>query len=96
MFITSIHPITIFRYQAAPDNFKAIVFSSTANKTRLLYELYSNVIPGVPVYQMQSRMTQSARIKTTEKFKTAKSGILFASDVVGKTSRLLFLRRNEY
>ncbi|KAE9971000.1 hypothetical protein EG328_005927 [Venturia inaequalis] len=71
-------------YEAAPDNFKAIVFSSTANSTRLLHDLFIDIIPGMPVYQMQSRMNQSQRSKATEGFKVTKKGILFASDVVGR------------
>lgn len=41
--------------------------------------------PGkLPVFQMHSRMAQPARNKTVEEFKAARSGLLFASDVVGR------------
>lgn len=67
---------------------KAIVFCSTARQAGLLYQLFGapgNAAPGkVPVFQMQSRMPQSARTRTVEDFKAAKSGLLFASDVVGR------------
>ncbi|QDS75100.1 hypothetical protein FKW77_007127 [Venturia effusa] len=79
-----VHSFLQSEHQAAPVDFKAIVFSSTAAKARLLYELSADVISGMPIYQMQSRMSQQQRIKTTEAFKQAKKGILFASDVVGR------------
>ncbi|TID14621.1 DEAD-domain-containing protein [Venturia nashicola] len=79
-----IHAFLQSEYEAAPADFKAIVFSSTANKTRLLYDLYLDIIPQMPVYQMQSRMSQGQRTRTTDEFKKTKKGILFASDVVGR------------
>ncbi len=38
----------------------------------------------LPVYQMHSRMSQPARTKTVNAFKLTDSGLLFASDVVGR------------
>lgn len=67
---------------------KAIVFCSTARQAGLLYQLFGspgNAAPdNIPVFQMQSRMAQSARTRTVEDFKVAKDGIMFASDVVGR------------
>ncbi|KAK3403376.1 P-loop containing nucleoside triphosphate hydrolase protein [Sordaria brevicollis] len=67
---------------------KAVVFSSTARQTALLYTIFGHTggaSPAkLPVWQMQSRMSQAQRNKATEDFKKTESGILFASDVVGR------------
>ena len=58
---------------------KIIVFGTTAN----LVALYARVFEAqthLEVYELQSRMTQSARTKQTEAFKAAKSGLMFATD----------------
>lgn len=71
-------------YKASPEEFKAIVFGTTANGVGLLYDLYRQVFPQFKVFELHSRLSQPARTRTTEEFKNAKSGILFASDVVGR------------
>lgn len=58
---------------------KIIVFGTTANLVALYSELYTNQT-NLKVYELHSRMSQPARTKTTDAFKTAKSGVLFASD----------------
>lgn len=67
---------------------KAVVFSSTARQAALMYTLFGHTggaSPAkLPVWQMQSRMSQAQRTKATEEFKNTESGILFASDVVGR------------
>ncbi|KAL0465893.1 ATP-dependent RNA helicase [Neurospora intermedia] len=67
---------------------KAVVFCSTARQAALLYTLFGHTggaSPAkLPVWQMQSRMNQAQRTRTTEEFKNTDSGILFASDVVGR------------
>lgn len=67
---------------------KAVVFCSTARQAALLYTLFGHTggaAPAkLPVWQMQSRMNQAQRTRTTEEFKSTESGILFASDVVGR------------
>ncbi|KAF5854668.1 hypothetical protein GGP41_007430 [Bipolaris sorokiniana] len=67
-----------------PTDFKAIVFGTTANGVGLLYDLYRNALPQFRLFELHSRMSQPARTKTTKDFKEASSGILFASDVVGR------------
>ncbi|KAF1833271.1 DEAD-domain-containing protein [Decorospora gaudefroyi] len=67
-----------------PGDFKAIVFGTTANGVGLLYDLYKHALPQFNMYELHSRMTQSTRTRTTDEFKTASNGILFASDVVGR------------
>lgn len=73
------------QHETAP---KALIFCSTARQAGLLYQLFASIAdnaPGkLPVFQMHSRMSQPARNRTVEQFKEAKSGLLFASDVVGR------------
>jgi ATP-dependent RNA helicase MSS116 len=71
-------------YNAAPEGFKAIVFGTTANGVGLLYDLYKAALPQFKIFELHSRMSQPARTRTTNEFKDAPSGILFASDVVGR------------
>ncbi|KAF2031361.1 ATP-dependent RNA helicase MSS116, mitochondrial [Setomelanomma holmii] len=71
-------------YSQDPTDFKAIVFGTTANGVGLLYDLYKNAMPQFKVFELHSRMSQPMRTKTTTQFKEASSGILFASDVVGR------------
>ncbi|KAH7087433.1 ATP-dependent RNA helicase MSS116, mitochondrial [Paraphoma chrysanthemicola] len=71
-------------YNQDPTDFKAIVFGTTANGVGLLYDLYKNALPQFRVFELHSRMSQPSRTKTTTQFKEASSGILFASDVVGR------------
>ncbi|KAH5015624.1 ATP-dependent RNA helicase [Parastagonospora nodorum] len=67
-----------------PTDFKAIVFGTTANGVGLLYDLYKHALPQIRVFELHSRMSQPMRTRTTAQFKEATSGILFASDVVGR------------
>ncbi|KAJ4318737.1 hypothetical protein N0V94_004251 [Neodidymelliopsis sp. IMI 364377] len=71
-------------YNQNPTNFKAIVFGTTANGVGLLYDLYKNALPQFKLFELHSRMSQPARTKTTQQFKDATTGILVASDVVGR------------
>ncbi|KXL44591.1 hypothetical protein M433DRAFT_149117 [Acidomyces richmondensis BFW] len=69
----------------SPKDFKGIVFGTTANQVALLYDLYQNLPNQVlKVYELHSRLTQNARTRTTEEFKKTCSGVMFASDVIGR------------
>ncbi|KAL2020587.1 hypothetical protein VTK56DRAFT_8175 [Thermocarpiscus australiensis] len=67
---------------------KAVIFCPTARHAGLLYHIFGHTggaaPPKLPVFQMQSRMSQGARTRTVEEFKEAERGLLFASDVVGR------------
>ncbi|KAI9775056.1 MAG: hypothetical protein M1835_005946 [Candelina submexicana] len=68
--------------ETLPDS-KIIVFGTTAN----LVALYAKVFELAKlstVYTLHSRMSQPARTRTTDKFKVAKNGIMFATDVIGR------------
>ncbi|KAL6704619.1 hypothetical protein ACN47E_008016 [Coniothyrium glycines] len=71
-------------YNQKPTDFKAIVFGTTANGVGLLYDLYRHALPQHRLFELHSRMSQPSRTRTTQEFKEASSGILFASDVVGR------------
>lgn len=68
---------------ATKGDSKIIVFGTTAN----LVALYAQVFEAqthLKVYELQSRLSQPARTKATDAFKAAKSGCMFATDVIGR------------
>jgi ATP-dependent RNA helicase MSS116 len=81
---TTLQALIETEYEQDPEDFKAIVFGTTANGVALLYELYQKSLPKFRMFQLQSRMAQNARTRTTDEFKETSNGILFASDVVGR------------
>ena len=58
---------------------KIIVFGTTANLVALYAELYGQLLP-LKVFELHSRLNQSQRTKTSDAFKVASSGIMFATD----------------
>ncbi|KAL9069238.1 MAG: hypothetical protein Q9161_005645 [Pseudevernia consocians] len=69
--------------KATEGDSKIIVFGTTAN----LVALYAQVFEAqthLKVYELQSRLSQPARTKATDAFKAAKSGLMFATDVIGR------------
>jgi len=71
--------------QQSPHDFKAIIFGTTANGVGMLYDLFKDVLGGgINVYELHSRLNQNARTRITEEYKKASSGVMFASDVVGR------------
>lgn len=77
----------LIEYERRHDliNSKIIVFGVTANLVALYAEVFRNQrrYP-LQVYELQSRMGQPARTRTTKEFKEATSGIMFATDVIGR------------
>ena len=63
---------------------KIIVFGVTANMVALMARVFSQGLTPLQVFEIHSRLGQSARTRTTEQFKQASAGILFASDVIGR------------
>lgn len=63
---------------------KIIVFGVTANMVALLANVFSEGLTPLKVFEIHSRLNQSRRTKTTEMFKAASAGIMFASDVIGR------------
>ena len=50
------------------------------------YDIFQNLqLPfPLPTWEIHSRMSQSKRLKVTEEFREAKTGIMFSSDVVAR------------
>lgn len=62
---------------------KAIVFLPAA-KIAQLYHSIGKEMNGVNVFVQHSRLSQNARTRVTQEFKEAKTGIMFATDVVAR------------
>ncbi|KAK0739453.1 P-loop containing nucleoside triphosphate hydrolase protein [Apiosordaria backusii] len=82
-----LHSYLMTQKKANPE-LKAVIFCGTARQAGLLYQVFGptgGAAPkGLPCFQIHSRLSQPARTRTIEGFKTAKSGLLFASDVIGR------------
>ncbi|RDW60472.1 DEAD/DEAH box helicase [Aspergillus mulundensis] len=63
---------------------KIIVFGVTANMVALFHDLFVQGLTPLQTFEIHSRLSQAARTRTTTQFKEAESGILFASDVIGR------------
>ncbi|KAK4138380.1 DEAD-domain-containing protein [Trichocladium antarcticum] len=85
--LPTLHSVLACAKADEPD-LKAIIFCPTARHAALMYHIFGftggAAPPKLPVFQMQSRMSQPARTRTIEDFKKAERGLLFASDVVGR------------
>ncbi|KAK3079958.1 hypothetical protein LTS18_003498 [Coniosporium uncinatum] len=69
----------------SPNDFKAIIFGTTANGVALFHDLFEQLCGNtMKIYQLQSRLSQNVRTRTTDEFKAASSGLMFASDVIGR------------
>jgi len=68
----------VTEHMREPD-FKIIVFCVTARQTQQAAETFQKM--GLPALQIHSRMSQSARTKTSEKFRGGTNMIMFSSDV---------------
>lgn len=71
--------LTIVREFAQVPNYKIIVFCVTARQTQQSAEAF--IAMGIPALQIHSRMSQSARTKTSDKFRDGTNMIMFSSDV---------------
>lgn len=76
---TSLYLLLQEEIKATVGEPKIIVFGTTAKIVALCAELFRNQL-GLDVFELHSRLSQSTRTKTTDVFKAAKKGILFASD----------------
>ena len=61
-----------------------MVFLPTARSAAIYHDVFVNLSFGCPVWEIHSRMSQSARTKATDAFRQASSGILFSSDVTAR------------
>ncbi|KAK5083160.1 hypothetical protein LTR05_007044 [Lithohypha guttulata] len=74
---------SLLNHELTPDS-KAIVFGVTANMVALYSNLFAQRLTSLRVFELHSRLSQNVRTRTTNEFKTATSGIMFASDVIGR------------
>ncbi|KAA6416076.1 MAG: ATP-dependent RNA helicase mss116 [Lasallia pustulata] len=74
-----------YEYQRSPIDSKIIVFGTTANLAAL-YAAFFRAPTGLPleVFELHSRLGQGQRTRTTEAFKKASSGLMLATDVIGR------------
>ncbi|KAK4202048.1 putative ATP-dependent RNA helicase MSS116 mitochondrial precursor [Triangularia verruculosa] len=82
-----LHSYLMTQKKLNPD-LKAVIFCGTARHAGLLYQVFGptgGAAPkGLPCYQIHSRLSQPARTRAIEEFKVAESGLMFASDVIGR------------
>ena len=73
-------------YAQSPEHSKIIVFATTANVAALYAALYQPAVTktGLQVYELHSRLNQNIRTRTSDAFKKAATGIMFATDVIGR------------
>lgn len=74
---------SLLNRESTPDS-KIVVFGVTANMVVLYARLFSQGLTPLKVYELHSRLNQHSRTRTTNEFKAATSGIMFASDVIGR------------
>lgn len=65
-----------------PNSHKIMVFYPTARQAAFAATLFNQA--QIPVLEIHSRKSQGARTKTSDLFRTAKSAILFSSDVTAR------------
>ena len=83
---TTLHALLQKEFELSPNDFKVIVFGATANGVALMAALLTNLYINSPlqIFQLQSRLSQNIRTRTTNEFKEASAGVMVASDVIGR------------
>ncbi|KZT56947.1 DEAD-domain-containing protein [Calocera cornea HHB12733] len=78
--------LTLIRRAARTPFPKIIVFYSTARGAAIAYDLFKGIpdFQDLPMFEIHSRLSQGARIKQADAFKTALKGVLFSSDVTAR------------
>ncbi|KAK9795928.1 hypothetical protein WJX73_005803 [Symbiochloris irregularis] len=66
-------------HKAVEPSHKIMVFFTTANQTAFASALFEAA--GQPIMEMHSRKSQAQRTKTADRFRNAREGIMFSSDV---------------
>ena len=87
------------KYAADPEHnlpFKAIIYFGSTSEVALAYQVFSNMRPGgrsmfskhpldpCNMIEMHSKLSQNARTYNSQKFRNAKSAMLFSSDVTSR------------
>ena len=63
---------------------KIIVFMSSCNQVRFVFETFCKMHPGVSLLQLQGKQKQSARLTMYQKFTTTSHAVLFATDIAAR------------
>ncbi|KAI4176953.1 MAG: hypothetical protein LQ343_000810 [Gyalolechia ehrenbergii] len=80
---TSMYLLLQEEIKTAAGEPKIIVFGTTAKIVALFAAVFQRNL-GLEVFELHSRLSQPARTRTTDMFKSATRGIMFASDVIGR------------
>ncbi|KAJ3124822.1 hypothetical protein HK100_011094 [Physocladia obscura] len=72
---------TISRFLETSQNAKIILFFPTARTTQLFAELLVAAKIEAPIFEIHSRLNQSARTKATDAFRVCLRGVMVSSDV---------------
>ncbi|OQO15235.1 hypothetical protein B0A48_00618 [Cryoendolithus antarcticus] len=82
---SSLYALLLREFEQTLNDFKVIVFGTTANGVALMHAVFTQLLGRrMAVFQLQSRLSQNARTRTTDEFKAASAGVMFASDVIGR------------
>jgi ATP-dependent RNA helicase MSS116 len=79
-YMSSVLEIILRDMREDPEQHKIVVFFSTARMVAFFAEFFKQGL-NIPVFEIHSKKTQSNRNNASEKFRAAKRGILFTSDV---------------
>ena len=63
---------------------KIIVFMSSCNQVRFVFETFCKMHPGVSLLQLQGKQKQSTRLTMYQKFTTTSHAVLFATDIAAR------------
>ena len=63
---------------------KIIVFMSSCNQVRFVFETFCKMHPGVSLLQLQGKQKQSARLTMYQKFTSTSHAVLFATDIAAR------------
>jgi ATP-dependent RNA helicase DDX10/DBP4 len=63
---------------------KIIVFMSSCNQVRFVFETFCKMHPGVSLLQLQGKQKQSARLTMYQRFTTTSHAVLFATDIAAR------------
>ena len=82
---TALFSLVNYEYQRSPTDSKIIVFGTTANLAALYAALFRGPTGlSLETFELHSRLNQNQRTHTTDAFKQASSGIMLATDVIGR------------
>jgi len=63
---------------------RIIVFFSTCNQVKFVYEAFRRLRPGTPLRCLHGKMSQQKRVVVYDQFCDSKAGVLFATDIAAR------------